>query len=89
MWLIASVSKIENESLVCEQSQQKGWWMVMSGGMVVEGRGPRGGGDPSDYIDRPAEQGEGQKGAGGQAERMAAVWQWQLACGRQLVQTLG
>ena len=28
MWLIASVSKIENESLVCEQSQQKGRWMV-------------------------------------------------------------
>lgn len=28
---------------------------VMDGGMVVEGRRPRGGGDPSDYIEGPAD----------------------------------
>ena len=32
------------------------------GGMVVEGRGLRGGGDPSDYIDRPPEQGKRAEG---------------------------
>jgi hypothetical protein len=31
----------------------------MGGGMVVEGCEPRGGGDPSDYIDRSAERSAG------------------------------
>lgn len=42
----------------------------MGGGTAVERRGPRGGGDPSDYIDRPAEQRE--RGANGSSVAVAA-----------------
>lgn len=45
--------------------------------MVVEGRGPIGEGDPSDYIDRPAEREQRQ-------QHQNRLWQWQLASDKGL-----
>ena len=77
--------------MVCEQDQK----VEGVGKLDVEKDGPRGGGDASDYIDSLDfwEEGHPSRSDGAAvglspgreaAERIAAVWQWQLAASKQL-----